>query len=106
MNDRRESVLRVSLDVLPDIQYRPTGRIDERAPSSFEPLELPDGHAECWNDDNIFRPERVGVDASAGANDDELLAEIDSALVARRAEELRALDALTPENVNISLRRR
>ena len=47
-----------------------------------------------------------GADASAGVNDDELLAEIDSALVARRAEELRALDALTPENVNISLRRR
>ena len=46
------------------------------------------------------------ADADAGVNDDELLAEIDFALVTRRAEELRALDALTPENVNFSVRRR
>jgi hypothetical protein len=38
--------------------------------------------------------------------EDELLAEIDAALASRRAQELTALDALTPEPVNISLRRR
>jgi len=51
-------------------------------------------------------PQFERLDAGAGVNDDELLAEIDSALVTRRAEELRALDALTPENVDISLRHR
>ena len=40
------------------------------------------------------------------ASDDELLEEIDTALVSRRIEELRALDALTPENASISVRRR
>ena len=39
-------------------------------------------------------------------NDDELLEEIDTALVTRRVQELRTLDALTPENLNISVRRR
>jgi anti-sigma factor RsiW len=43
---------------------------------------------------------------SASTADDELLAEIDAALVTHRIQELRALDALTPENINISLRRR
>lgn len=43
---------------------------------------------------------------SASNGDDELLAEIDAALITRRIQELRALDALTPESINISLRRR
>jgi hypothetical protein len=43
---------------------------------------------------------------SASNGDDELLEEIDAALVTRRIQELRALDALTPESINISLRRR
>ena len=43
---------------------------------------------------------------SVSNGDDELLAEIDAALVTRRIQELRALDALTPESINISLRRR
>lgn len=38
--------------------------------------------------------------------EDELLAEIDAALVSHRVHELTALDALTPEPISISLRRR
>ena len=38
--------------------------------------------------------------------EDELLAEIDAALVSHRVQELTALDALTPEPISISLRRR
>lgn len=54
------------------------------------------------------RFESAQADAIVGSlgSDDELLEEIDTALVTRRAQELRALDALTPDNVNISLRRR
>ena len=52
-------------------------------------------------------PSPVAMQFGSASNaDDELLEEIDAALVTRRIQELRALDALTPESTNISLRRR
>lgn len=57
-----------------------------------------------WQADPRF--ERAQADAIVIGSDDELLEEIDTALITGRAQELRALDALTPENTNIGLRRR
>lgn len=75
----------------------------------FETISSPDASGTLQSlPSRLWRaePPFERADANAGVNDDELLAEIDLALVTRRAEELRALDALTPENVNFSVRLR
>ena len=53
-----------------------------------------------------FQRDQTEQVVGQAAGDDELLEEIDTALVSRRVEELRALDALTPENLNLNVRRR
>jgi hypothetical protein len=59
-----------------------------------------------WQAEPRFEGVQADASVSPVGTDDELLEEIDTALITRRTQELRALDALTPENVNISLRRR
>lgn len=87
------SVERLRVNHFQDFAGQVVSRTDFRVPAAAR-----------WQADPRF--EGTQVDVIVNVSDDELLEEIDTALVTRRAQELRALDALTPENTNISLRRR
>lgn len=87
------SVERFRVSHFQDLAGSIVSRTDSRAPAVAR-----------WQAGPRF--ERAQADAIVNVNDDGLLEEIDTALITRRVQELRALDALTPENVNISFRRR
>src|SRR5688500_18802336 len=59
VNDRGESVLRVADDVLPDVEHRSTGGIDERAAALDQARHVGDGDAERRQDHDVARAERV-----------------------------------------------
>jgi hypothetical protein len=61
VDDRREAVLRVAPDVLPDVQHRSACRVDERAALRFQLRELADRHAEGGQDDDVVLPERRAI---------------------------------------------
>ena len=63
VNDRREPVLGVPLDVLPDVQNRAAGRIHHDAADLGEPLHLGGRDAECRQHDDVIGAQRrtVGV---------------------------------------------
>jgi hypothetical protein len=53
VNQRREAVLCVRLDALPDVQHRPAGRVDHDAADFAQRLKIPDGDTERRQDDDI-----------------------------------------------------
>ena len=64
VNDRREPVFSVALDVLPHVQHRAARRVDEHTAGSFEALHFRRGHAERGQHDDVARAEvvlRAGV---------------------------------------------
>ena len=63
VDDRREAFLRVALHVLPDVQHRAAGRVDERAAARAEVLQRRDRDAERRQDDDVVW--RRAVDASS-----------------------------------------
>jgi hypothetical protein len=70
VDDRREAVLRVPPDVLPDVQHGSARRVDERAAPLVELRELGDGHAKGGQDDDVVRPERRAILARIGQEPD------------------------------------
>jgi hypothetical protein len=61
VDHRRESVLRIALDVLPDVQHRAAGGVDQRAAGAVEPLQFLDRHPERRQDHHIIGAERDAV---------------------------------------------
>ena len=61
VNDRREAVLRVPLDVLPDVQNRSAGRVDHHAANPAEALHVGRRDAERRQDDDILGVERGAI---------------------------------------------
>ena len=53
VDDRREAAFRVAPDVLPDVQHRSAGRVDERAAAAIELLEHRDRDAERRQDHDV-----------------------------------------------------
>jgi len=70
VDHRREAVLRVSPDVLPDVQHRSACRVDQRAAPLFELRELRHGHTKGGQDDDVVRPERRAILARIGQEPD------------------------------------
>ena len=60
VDDRSEALLRVALDVLPDVQDRAAGGVDKRAASPIEARELVDRHAERGQDHHVVSTQRLG----------------------------------------------
>jgi hypothetical protein len=61
VNDRREAVLRVADDVLPDVQDGAAGGIDQRAALVHEPGHVADRDTERGQNDHVVAPQRVGA---------------------------------------------
>jgi hypothetical protein len=76
VNDRREAVDGVALYVLPDVQDRTAGRVDECAPALDQLLEELDGDAECRQDDHVVWCERINRFAWIGEEADTLCAKL------------------------------
>jgi hypothetical protein len=55
VNHRREAGRRIVANVLPDVEDRPTGRIDQSASSLVEVGQVLDGDAKRWENDNVGR---------------------------------------------------
>ena len=58
VDDRRVPALGVAPDVLPDVQHRPAGGVDERAAAPLELLQHGDRDAERRQDHDVVRPSR------------------------------------------------
>ena len=62
VNERSESIARVTLDSLPDVEHRAAGRVDHHAPDLAKDLEVPDRHSECGKNDHICGPHSTEID--------------------------------------------
>ena len=67
---------RVALDVLPDVQHRAAGRVDQRAAALDERLQQFDGDAERRQDDDVVRRQRVERFAGIAEEADALRAQL------------------------------
>ena len=66
VNQRSESVSRVTLNSLPDVEYRAAGRVDHHAADLSKSLEVLDGDPESRQDYHIlgFHPTEIDLPAS------------------------------------------
>ena len=59
VDDRGEAVARVLAHLLPDVEHRAAGRVDQRAAPPLQPLQVRHRHAERRNDDDVVGDEVV-----------------------------------------------
>ena len=64
MNERSESIARVTLDSLPDVEHRATGRVDHHAPDLSKNLKVSDRHSEGWKNDHVVGVHSTEIDVS------------------------------------------
>ena len=75
VDDRGEAVLRVARDVLPDVQHRPAGGVDERAALARQLRHLLDRDAERRQNHDVVGAERLAPFARIGEEPDAVVAQ-------------------------------
>src|SRR6185312_13656321 len=66
VNDRGESVARVALDALPDVEHRTAGRVDEHTALVAQRGKVVDRDAEGGKNDDVLRRDRAEVERAGG----------------------------------------
>ena len=89
VDDRREAVLRVSLDVLPDVEHRSARRVDHDAAHPAEAVHVGGRDAEGRQHDHVLRAKRRAVGIG--------IAEKLNALGAEAVVDVRVVDDLAGE---------
>ncbi len=65
VNERSESIARITLDSLPDVEYRAAGRVDHHAPDLTQNLEVGDGNSERRQDHDVLSFDAAKIDVAS-----------------------------------------